>query len=517
MQITTAPYFAFLIVVFFAYWSVAEKPNWRIAFVAIASYFFYWHAGPLACLLLFAVSTIDFTTSRLMVRSSASLREDTFRRFVVPAPFGRVPSGGLSPPRRFTNPNRHTKVLLAISLVADIGALCIFKYANFFLDSAGSILSAAGAAAPAIHLKLLAPIGMSFFIFQSMAYVIDVYREDTEPAQTYLEYLSFVSFFPTIVAGPILRAKQLLPQLRSRISLDAEAGGQALFLIAIGLLKKIAIADYLGANLVDRVFDFPERFSSLEVLAAVYGYAIQIYADFSGYSDIAIGSALLLGLTLPTNFNAPYRSRNLAEFWRRWHISLSTWLRDYVFFSIAGKRVRNRTMLYSGLILTMLIGGLWHGASWTFVIWGALHGAGLVVVRYVETARPMRFLLPGSGSLNRDRRLDIVLRCAAIFVTFQFICLTWIFFRAESITQALAVVRQISTLTFEAANLTLPVAIVIAIGFISHWTPDRAWDLARGAFIRLPAPAQAALLFGLALGLYLVASSDVAPFIYTRF
>ena len=165
----------------------------------------------------------------------------------------------------------------------------------------------------------------------------------------------------------------------------------------------------------------------------------------------------------------------------------------------------------------MLIGGLWHGASWTFVIWGALHGAGLVVVRYAQTARPMRFLLPGSGSLNRDRRLDIVLRCAAIFVTFQFICLTWIFFRAESITQALAVVRQISTLTFEAANLTLPVAIVIAIGFISHWTPDRAWDLARGAFIRLPAPAQAALLFGLALGLYLVASSDVAPFIYTRF
>src|SRR5262249_5071745 len=164
-----------------------------------------------------------------------------------------------------------------ISLTADIGVLCIFKYANFFLDSAGSILTSAGVSAPSIHLKLLAPIGISFFIFQSMAYVIDVYRKDAEPATTYLEYLSFVSFFPTIVAGPILRAKQLLPQLRSRVSIDSETGGQALFLIGIGVLKKIAIADYLGANLVDRVFDFPERFSSMEVLAAVYGYAIQIY------------------------------------------------------------------------------------------------------------------------------------------------------------------------------------------------------------------------------------------------
>jgi alginate O-acetyltransferase complex protein AlgI len=338
--------------------------------------------------------------------------------------------------------------------------------------------------------------------------VIDVYRKDTEPAGSYADYLAFVSFFPTIVAGPILRAKQLLPQLRARLMLDSTTGGQALFLIAIGLIKKIAIADYLSANLVERVFDFPERFSSLEVLAAVYGYALQIYADFSGYSDIAIGSAMLLGFTLPVNFNAPYRALDLPDFWRRWHISLSTWLRDYVFFAIAGPRPRNSTVLYGGLVVTMLFGGLWHGPAWTFVLWGLLHGVGLVAVRAWASFRKRYGLA---------KRNSVWARFASVLITFHFVCFAWIFFRAETVERAFAVLSQLLGFTVDTSNLALPLVLIIALGFIAHWIPDGWFESARNGFVRLPAPVQACVLFVMALGLYFVASSDLVPFIYSRF
>ena len=337
-----------------------------------------------------------------------------------------------------------------------------------------------------------------------------------EPARNYFEYLSFISFFPTLIAGPILRAKQLLPQLRESKILTAEIGGQALFLIAIGLIKKMAIADYLATSFVDRVFDFPERFSSLEVLAAIYGYALQIYADFSGYSDIAIGAALLLGFKLPENFNAPYRSLNLPEFWRRWHISLSTWLRDYVFFSIVGRRVRNSTVLYLGLIATMLVGGLWHGPTWTFVLWGGLHGIGLVAYRWFSTWRTK---CSDSEKWNwiTERRDTRWTRALSLIATFHYICFTWIFFRAETVGQAKTILLQLFKLTGDIANLTLPVLMIIAAGLLAQLVPDRFWDGMRNGFVRLPALAQAVLLAGLAGGLYTIASSDVVPFIYTRF
>jgi D-alanyl-lipoteichoic acid acyltransferase DltB (MBOAT superfamily) len=393
-------------------------------------------------------------------------------------------------------------------LVIDIGALCVFKYANFFIESTTRGLSLLGLKLSAAHLNLILPLGISFFIFQSVAYVIDVYRKDTEPARDFLEYLSFITFFPTLVAGPILRAKQLLPQLRSRVTLDAETGGQALFLIAIGLIKKMALADYLSANLVERVFDFPERFSSLEVLAAIYGYALQIYADFSGYSDIAIGSALLLGFTLPLNFNAPYRSRDLPEFWRRWHLSLSTWLRDYVFFTVTRLRARSAAMLYVGLVVTMLLGGLWHGAAWTFVMWGLLHGLGLATVHAIGAARKRWGIL---------RKNSVWSQALGVFLTFNFVCLAWIFFRAETISQAVAVLHQLFRFSADTTNLGWPLALVIALAFAAHWLPDHAFDSVRRGFAQLPAPVQAMTLFALGLGLYFVASSDVVPFIYTRF
>ncbi len=475
MLFTSGTYYVFLIAVFFLYWAVAWRIRLRTVFLLSASCFFYAMSGGRALLLLVAISAIDFTTTRWMVRCD----DRTWRRR-----------------------------LLFISLTMDIGALCVFKYANFFIQSASGASSLLGVPIPDSRMNIVAPIGISFFIFQSLAYVIDVYRKDTEPAGSYADYLAFVSFFPTIVAGPILRAKQLLPQLRARLMLDSTTGGQALFLIAIGLIKKIAIADYLSANLVERVFDFPERFSSLEVLAAVYGYALQIYADFSGYSDIAIGSAMLLGFTLPVNFNAPYRALDLPDFWRRWHISLSTWLRDYVFFAIAGPRARNLTVLYGGLVVTMLVGGLWHGPAWTFVLWGLLHGVGLVAVRAWASFRK-RY-----GLARRNSRWS---RFASTLITFHFVCFAWIFFRAETVERAFAVLSQLLGFTVDTSNLALTLALIIALGFIAHWIPDGWFEIARNGFVRLPAPVQACVLFVMALGLYFVASSDVVPFIYSRF
>jgi D-alanyl-lipoteichoic acid acyltransferase DltB (MBOAT superfamily) len=475
MLFTSGTYYVFLIAVFFVYWAVAWRVRLRIALLLSASCFFYALAGGRALLLLLAISAIDFTTTRLMGRSD--------------------------------DPTRRRRLLLA-SLTIDIGALCVFKYAGFFIKSASGGLSLLGITIPDSRVNIVAPIGISFFVFQSLAYVIDVYRKDTEPARSYADYLAFVSFFPTIVAGPILRAKHLLPQLRARLILDSATGGQALFLIAIGLIKKIAIADYLSANLVERVFDFPERFSSLEVLAGIYGYGLQIYADFSGYSDIAIGSAMLLGFALPVNFNAPYRALDLPEFWRRWHISLSTWLRDYVFFAIAGPRARNSMALYGGLVVTMFVGGLWHGPAWTFVLWGLLHGVGLVAVRAWASLRKRL------GLTKRNSRRS---RLASVVITFHFVCFAWIFFRAETVDRAIAVLSQLLTFTLDTSNLALPLVLIMGLGFIAHWIPDGWFEIARNGFVRLPAPVQACTLFALALGLYVVASSDVAPFIYSRF
>jgi alginate O-acetyltransferase complex protein AlgI len=483
MLFTQGAYFVFLIAVFFGYWLVAERWRWRIVFLTAASGFFYLQTGWRPWLLLLAVTLIDFTVTRLMSRCASQRRRG---------------------------------LLLGLSLAVDIGALCVFKYADFFIAATADGLAWLGLTVSAAQLNLIAPLGISFFIFQSVAYVVDVYRRDTEPTQSYLEYLAFISFFPTIVAGPILRAKQLLPQLRRRAALDAETGGQALFLIAVGLIKKIAIADYLSANLVERVFDFPERFSSLEVLAAVYGYALQIYADFSGYSDIAIGSAMLLGLTLPLNFNAPYRARDLPEFWRRWHISLSTWLRDYVFFTVAGRRARQAAMLYGGLVVTMLIGGLWHGPTWTFVFWGLLHGIGLAGVRGWQAVRA-RMSRAEKQAERLARRNTAWAGIIGIWLTFHFVCLTWVFFRAENLGQALALLRQLFQFSVDTTNLSLPLALVIALGLAAHWLPDGMFDAARRGFTQLPAPAQALALFILGLGLYFVASADVAPFIYARF
>ena len=269
------------------------------------------------------------------------------------------------------------KALVIVSLCSNLGILFFFKYADFFSQDVLHL--------PVKRMDLILPAGISFHTFQSLSYTIDVYRKQLKATRSVIQFATFVLFFPQLVAGPIVRAQDLLPQLEQLPPLEQQAATRGLFRIVVGLFKKIALADTLALTIADRVFDNPERFSTVEVLLGVYAYALQIYLDFSAYSDIAIGSAQVLGFELPENFRTPYRSANLQEFWRRWHISLSTWLKDYLYITLGGSRGAEwRT--YVNLLLTMLLGGLWHGASWAFIVWGALHGFGLAVTRYFQRA-----------------------------------------------------------------------------------------------------------------------------------
>ena len=375
----------------------AYRPLGRVVILFVASSLFYhaWAAampGPYRYLLALLLGTIvlDYYLALWIERTEA-------------------------PARR--------KALVVISLCSNLGILGFFKYADFFTHDVLQL--------DVRYLKLILPAGISFHTFQSLSYTIDVYRRQLRATRSVVTFATFVLFFPQLVAGPIVRAQDLLPQLEDLPPLELEAATAGLFRIVIGLFKKIALADTLALALVDRVFEAPERFSALEVAFGVYAYALQIYLDFSAYSDIAIGSAQVLGFTLPENFRTPYRSANLQEFWRRWHISLSTWLRDYLYIALGGSRGAPwRT--YANLVATMVLGGLWHGASWAFVVWGALHGGGLAVTRYFQrhataprSARSLALgcaVIAGVGAaihavVLRDAGAWIQLICAWLYLT----------------------------------------------------------------------------------------------------
>ena len=270
-------------------------------------------------------------------------------------------------------------ILLAINL----GLLCYFKYTNFF----GMMIASLTGGHFEIR-NIFLPIGISFYIFQSMSYVIDIYRGNIKPLQLFVDYLFYVSFFPQLVAGPIVRARDFLPQILQKPVVSKEMFGEGVFLIIAGLFKKAVISDYISLNFVDRVFENPLLYSGFENLMGIWGYALQIYCDFSGYSDMAIGLALLLGFRFNRNFDSPYQSATITEFWRRWHISLSSWLKDYLYISLGGNR-KGRLRIYVNLMITMLLGGLWHGASWQFVLWGALHGAALCLHKLAMNIIPV--------------------------------------------------------------------------------------------------------------------------------
>lgn len=474
MLFTSGSYLIFLAIVFLLYWPFASKRLVRVLLLLAASYYFYALWNPKFVALLLLISTVDFLTARaISATEKQKLRE----------------------------------LLLGISVLSDVGVLVLFKYYNFFSASFADLLNRFGRpSAPAFLTHLALPLGLSFITFRSLSYVVDVYRRSTKATNNYPEYLTFVAFFPAVIAGPLVRARELMPQLGARTTLTSEDGGRAIFLIMLGLTKKIAIADFLANNLVDRVFDQPQLYSAVETLAAIYGYALQIYCDFSGYTDIAIGSALLLGFKLPVNFNSPYRAHSLIEFWRRWHITLSEWLRDYVYMSIGGLRKR-RFNLYRNLVITMLVAGLWHGAAWTFVLWGGLHGLGLAANHWWEARRRKR---------KRSVRTQWWVRAACVFATFHFMCLGWVLFRAGSLHQTWQVLRRVGTLNLATGNLALPVLTVLLLGYLSHWLPRPVFDRISQGWNWLPSPAQAVVILGVAFGLYYVSSTNV-QFIYGNF
>ncbi len=403
---------------------------------------------------------------------------------------------------------RTKKTWLLGTVVLNLGVLGFFKYFNFGVDSVSDAFGVLGYHPPDIALRVALPVGISFFTFESMSYVIDVYRGELEPQKSYAEYLSFVAFFPHLVAGPIVRPRDLLPQLAGTPRFSAQESSEGLFLIAVGLSKKIIIGDYLALNLVDRVFDAPVMYSALEVYAAVVGYALQIYCDFSGYTDIAIGSALLLGVRFPLNFDSPYKAHNIVDFWRRWHISLSTWLRDYLYIPLGGNR-KGRLRTYFNLMATMVLGGLWHGAAWTFVAWGFLHGAALAATKWWDE----RF---GDPSRKVPSAVSPA-RLLGVFSTFHLVCAGWIFFRADSFEKAYLIFDQLSTFTTHHQNLALPVLAILALGLLSHYVPDRIFYALRDRFCRSHFTVQALVLTLVAVALRRMVSSEAVPFVYFQF
>ena len=487
MLFNSALYGVFLLGTFTLFWLLHARRLWRSVFLVVASYGFYfygtWDAakeeevplGPVGwsilCLgVIFVGSTLDYWIGRALGRTES--------------PRGR-------------------KALLLTSIVYYLGVLSIFKYWNFGAESFAGALGAVGVHVAPTHLRLVLPFGISFFTFETMSYTIDVYRRELEPADRYLDYLLFVAFFPHLVAGPIVRPRQMLPQFRTAPVANPEMQARGLWLIATGLGKKVVLGDTLAVNLVGRAFGNPERFSSVELVVAVYAYAFEIYCDFSGYTDVAIGSALLFGYQLPDNFNAPYLARNLQGFWHRWHISLSTWLRDYLYIPLGGSRLGARRT-YVNLMITMVLGGLWHGASWNFVIWGALHGVGLAFTRFWQRARGDREGTWGS-------------RTWAGFWTFQFVCLAWVFFRAPTFAHAWLVLVRIARGTTGTANVSSRVLLVLAMAAATHALPTRWVTDLRERFVRTPAVAQGVVLAAVAYAIHLAAGARAEPFVYGQF
>jgi alginate O-acetyltransferase complex protein AlgI len=455
MLVSAAPFFVFLVAVCLLYWAAAGSRRLQLA-VLVAANLFFLARFSLIYLALPLAASADFLVGHGLGKQS-------------------------KPAAR--------RLLLGVSLAINLGLLVGLKLVP--LMTAG-------------RFAWLFTLSLSFYCFQSLTYTIDLYFNEMPPTRSYLAYLASALFFPSMTAGPIPRQGKLLDQLVKPFAFSAEDGGRALLLIGIGLVKKLLIADYLANNLVGRVFDTPALYSSVEALVGVYAYALQLFFDFSGYTDIAMGAALLLGIRLPENFRQPYLAVNVAEFWRRWHITFSEWLRDYLFDALP-KRRKHPVLSYSyAFLVTFTLGGLWHGISWTFLIWGVLHGLALGVV----------------FAWKRIRKLPSPLWWAKLLgglVTFHFVCFTWIFFRATSLENALAILRSLSAFTGSADNLTPLLLGVLVLAAVIHCFPPRWFDISATMAARTPFWVQGLAMAALILLIQTLAGRGSAPFVYGNF
>ncbi len=434
-------------------------------FIVVASYVFYAAANPKFCFLLAGVTLWNQGGAVLLDRTEDERR----RRWIV-----------------------------ALAVAGDLAVLGLFKYYSFFAQDVDDTLNSIGLGLPVPLMTVLLPVGVSFFTFQAISYVVDVKRRLVPPASL-IDTAVYLSFFPHLVAGPIVRAREFMPQLASPRDPDHVAVGAGLGLIGLGLVKKVVIADFLARTIVNPVFGVPQAYGAPDVLMATYGFAAQIYCDFSGYTDIAIGLALLMGFIFPQNFNSPYRATGFRDFWRRWHMTLSRFLRDFLYIPLGGNR-GGRLFTYRNLMLTMLLGGLWHGAAWTFVLWGGFHGAGLVSEHAID------------GRIGR--RTPAWLRG---FVTFNLVCFGWILFRSQDIGLFWDFLQRFAV--WSAPTLwTFPVLALIGIVIALQLLPPRTTEGWEVGIERLnPALLGAALAVLILFVGATVPSNGVPPFIYFRF
>jgi alginate O-acetyltransferase complex protein AlgI len=402
---------------------------------------------------------------------------------------------------------RRRRIAMVATVAALLGILGWFKYYGFVAVNVDNLFHTLGTGHLLPLLQVTLPVGVSFFTFMALSYVIDIYRRQLEPARA-VDLAVYLSFFPHLVAGPIVRGEELLPQIRRRRDPAGIDFGRAAWLVAAGLFKKVVISSYIDSAIVTPVFSAPHQHSALEILFAAYGFAVQIYADFSGYTDIAIGLAMLLGFRFPQNFDAPYTARNLQDFWRRWHMTLSRWLRDYLYIPLGGGR-GSRWTVARNIMITMVLGGLWHGAAWTFVAWGAIHGSGQVVGHLRRSNRM---------AAGRDPLPDGSVRVAVQrIVTFHIVCLGWIFFRADSFSTAVTLIGRLFT-AWGRAPLVTPLVVVTVVGTVAlQYLPRALGGRAQREFSRQPWAVQGAILGVALLVITTLGPQGVAPFIYYKF
>jgi len=536
MIFTKFSFWGYFIIAYSVYAIIYKKIALRNGYLFLISLFFYYKTSHLFFILLLFSTVTDFYIGNAVYRSISA---------------------------------RARLWLVALSISINLAVLMYFKYAYFFTESYNTVFHTDFEVFN--HLshwsnewlgtsfnvnKIILPVGISFFTFQTISYTVDIYRKRIEPVKNLVDFGFYVSFFPQLVAGPIVRANEFVPQIYKPYNISKQIFGTAVFLILNGLVKKMVLGDYIAVNFIDRVFDNPGMYTGFESLMALIGYSLQVYCDFSGYTDIAIGVAMLMGFYLPLNFNSPYKAQSTAEFWGRWHISLSTWLKDYLYIPLGGNRnstwgtwialtlilsvivllsgnmwfflifagvaamIVGLALLFPGLkkaiirdinlMITMLLGGLWHGASWNFVIWGGLNGLGVVWYKYWSKISPFK---------NSNGRL---VKIYAIGVTFLFITATRIFFRADDLDTVDQMIHSMRTnfkigLAWDILVSYKWVFLAMLFGFIVHWLPNTFKDGYKNAFINSSMPVKVAIVVATVFIIIQFISSDLQPFIYFQF
>ena len=481
MAFNSLNYALFFTLVLLVTWSLARLHMLRLFILVAASCFSYMCSRKIYILLVAIPTVVDY-----------------FVAFAIHAAESR----------------QRKKAWLALSMTMNLGLLGAFKYYDFFVQSIAEGLAAlhlvsANASLPLLEVAL--PVGISFYTFQTMAYVIDVYRGTQVPIRDFVKFALLITFFPHFVAGPIVLARELVPQFDRPARITVQQVGDGVFLILRGLVKKVAIADYLGRHLVDPVYSKPYNFSALEVLLALVAYSMQIYGDFSGYTDIARGSAKLLGYELPENFDRPYLAQSVAHFWRRWHMTLSRWVREYIYFPLGGTH-KGQVRAYLNIMITLVIMGLWHGAKWTFFWYGVIHGI-LVAVNRWSNQRRVR-----QGLSDEVHGVSLVWRIAA---TFTFVTLARILFRSQSLAHAWAVTKRLlhgdwAIEHIQAADLR-NVLIVLGLSYAIHWTPRRWIERCRELFVLAPPVTQGLALASVGALVLNLSSGQPPVFIYFAF